>query len=72
MRLLIAEDDAALGPRLRDRLAREGYAVDLAVDGIDAGHLGATEPYDAVILDLGPTDSSCCANGGRQATRYRC
>lgn len=53
MRLLIAEDDAELGPRLRDRLVHEGYAVDLAVDGVDAGHLGATEPYDAVILDLG-------------------
>ncbi|HRO58729.1 MAG TPA: response regulator transcription factor [Burkholderiaceae bacterium] len=53
MRLLIAEDDAELGPRLRDRLMREGYAVDLAADGVDAGHLGATEPYDAVILDLG-------------------
>ena len=51
--LLIAEDDAELGPRLRDRLVREGYAVDLAADGVDAGHLGATEPYDAVILDLG-------------------
>ena len=34
MRLLIAEDDAELGPRLRDRLVREGYAVDLANDGI--------------------------------------
>lgn len=53
MRLLIAEDDAELGSRLRDRLVREGYAVDLAADGIDAHHLGATEPYDAVILDLG-------------------
>lgn len=53
MRLLIAEDDAELGPRLRDRLVREGFAVDLAADGVDAGHLGATEPYDAVILDLG-------------------
>lgn len=53
MRLLIAEDDAQLGPRLRERLVREGYAVDLAADGIDAGHLGATEPYDAIILDLG-------------------
>ena len=53
MRLLIAEDDAELGPRLRDRLVREGYAVDLAADGVDAGHLGATEPYDAVVLDLG-------------------
>ncbi len=53
MRILIAEDDAALGERLRRRLAREGFAVDLAANGIDAGHLGATEPYDAVILDLG-------------------
>lgn len=53
MRLLVVEDDADLGERLRTRLAAEGYAVDLARDGIDGGHLGATEPYDAVILDLG-------------------
>jgi DNA-binding response OmpR family regulator len=53
MRILIVEDDAALGGRLRARLLREGYAVDLAADGIDGGHLGANEPYDAVILDLG-------------------
>ncbi len=53
MRLLIVEDDARLGERLRARLLREGYAVDLAADGIDGAHLGATEPYDAVVLDLG-------------------
>ena len=53
MRLLVVEDDAALGERLRTRLVAEGYAVDLARDGIDGAHLGATEPYDAVILDLG-------------------
>ena len=53
MRLLVAEDDAELGPRLRERLVRAGYAVDLAANGVDAAHLGATEPYDAVILDLG-------------------
>ena len=53
MRLLIVEDDAALGQGLRSHLASQGYAVDLATDGIDGGHLGATEPYDAVILDLG-------------------
>lgn len=53
MRLLIVEDDAALGKALRARLAREGYAVDLADNGIDGDHLGATEPYDAVVLDLG-------------------
>jgi len=53
VRLLIAEDDAALSGRLRARLAEAGYAVDVAADGIDAAHLGSTEPYDAVILDLG-------------------
>lgn len=53
MRLLVVEDDVALGERLRTRLVAEGYAVDLARDGIDGAHLGATEPYDAVILDLG-------------------
>ncbi len=53
MRLLIAEDDAALADRLRARLADAGYAVDVAADGVDAAHLGSTEPYDAVVLDLG-------------------
>lgn len=53
MRLLVVEDDPPLGERLRTRLVAEGYAVDLARDGIDGAHLGATEPYDAVILDLG-------------------
>ncbi len=53
MRLLVVEDDVALGERLRTRLVAEGYAVDLARDGIDGAHLGASEPYDAVILDLG-------------------
>ncbi|MCC7325976.1 MAG: response regulator transcription factor [Burkholderiales bacterium] len=56
MRLLIVEDDAKLGNGLRSRLVREGYAVDLADNGVDGGHLGATEPYDAVILDLGLPD----------------
>lgn len=58
MRVLIVEDDAELGPRLRQRLAREGLAVDLAVNGIDGRHLGETEPYDLVILDLGLPDLS--------------
>lgn len=53
MRLLLAEDDPRLGPALRERLIAAGYAVDLCADGIDAEHLGATESYDAVILDLG-------------------
>ena len=53
MRILIAEDDAVLGQQVRRALAAEGHAVDLATDGQDAAHLGAHEPYDLAILDLG-------------------
>ena len=42
MRLLIVEDDDALGQGLRSHLASQGYAVDLATNGIDGAHLGAT------------------------------
>ena len=53
MRLLLIEDDPALGPELRNALSREGYAVDLVADGVHAGQMGETEPYDLVVLDLG-------------------
>lgn len=53
MRLLVVEDDAALRAGLKQALEHAGYAVDTADNGEDAGHLGDTEPYDAVVLDLG-------------------
>ena len=53
MRLLIAEDEPELAAQLRDSMSQAGYAVDLTGDGEEALHLGNTEPYDAVILDLG-------------------
>lgn len=53
MRLLLVEDDTQLAGGLRQDLSRQGYAVDLADNGIDAEHLGRSEPYDAIILDLG-------------------
>ncbi|TVQ35512.1 MAG: DNA-binding response regulator [Geminicoccaceae bacterium] len=53
MRLLIAEDEPELAEQLKDAMSDAGYAVDLAFDGEEALHLGQTEPYDAVILDLG-------------------
>ena len=53
MRILIVEDDPSLGRQLEDRLTSEGYAVELATDGEEAQFLGETEPYDAVVLDLG-------------------
>jgi len=53
MRVLLVEDDPALGDATARALRAEHFAVDIATDGEDAGHLGATETYDAVVLDLG-------------------
>ncbi|WP_374435433.1 response regulator transcription factor [Inhella sp.] len=53
MRVLLVEDDTQLREPLRRTLLEAGYAVDEAATGPDALHLGQTEPYDAVVLDLG-------------------
>jgi len=53
MRLLVVEDDPDLSEQLVDALRDAGYAVDLTGDGEEAQFLGETEPYDAVVLDLG-------------------
>ena len=53
MRVLVVEDSAALAGQLRAALAAAHLAVDLASDGEEALFLGETEPYDAVVLDLG-------------------
>jgi two-component system OmpR family response regulator len=53
MRILIVEDDLAVQRLLVAAMGGAGYAVDVAGDGEDAYHLGATESYDAIILDLG-------------------
>ncbi len=53
MRVLIVEDDADLARQLSETLEDTGYAVDLADNGEDGHFLGDTEPYDAVILDIG-------------------
>lgn len=53
MRLLVVEDDQDLNRQLVSVLSQAGYAVDAAFDGEEGHFLGDTEPYDAVILDLG-------------------
>jgi two-component system OmpR family response regulator len=53
MRILVVEDDPDLNRQLNDALTDAGYAVDTARDGEEGQYLGDTEPYDAVILDLG-------------------
>ncbi|HFC93271.1 MAG TPA: response regulator transcription factor [Leucothrix mucor] len=53
MRLLLVEDDTELSQSLRLELKKQGYAVDIANNGIDAEFMGNEEPYDIIILDLG-------------------
>lgn len=53
MRILVVEDDQDLNRQLCDALTEQGYVVDRAFDGEEGHFLGDTEPYDAVILDIG-------------------
>jgi len=53
VRLLIIEDDKDLNRQLASALEDAGYAVDRAFDGEEGHFLGDTEPYDAVVLDIG-------------------
>jgi len=53
MRILVVEDDVNLNRQLVEALQEAGYVVDKAVDGEEGHFLGDTEPYDAVILDIG-------------------
>ena len=53
MRLLVVEDDKTLNKQIVTALEQAGYAVDTAMDGEEGQFLGETEPYDAIILDLG-------------------
>ncbi len=53
MRLLIVEDDVDLNRQLVAALEEAGYAVDKAFDGEEGHFLGDTEPYDAIVLDIG-------------------
>ncbi|WP_305986391.1 response regulator transcription factor [Roseibium sp. MMSF_3544] len=53
MRILVVEDDTDLNRQLVAALEEAGYVVDSVADGEDGHFLGDTEPYDAVVLDLG-------------------
>ncbi|MES0863713.1 response regulator transcription factor [Ruegeria sp. SCPT10] len=53
MRILLAEDEPQLCEQVKKLLGSEGRVVDVANNGTDALHLGSTEPYDMIILDIG-------------------
>ncbi|MFS8136794.1 MAG: response regulator [Thermomonas sp.] len=53
MRILLAEDDAAIAAALKHALVDCGYAVDHVSDGADADTALRCDPYDLMVLDLG-------------------
>jgi two-component system OmpR family response regulator len=53
LRLLVVEDDKDLNRQLVNAFEQAGYAVDRAFDGEEGWFLGDTEPYDAIVLDIG-------------------
>ena len=53
MKILLVEDDAALGHAMSTSLNRAGYTVNWAHDGYEADVALHDNVYEAVILDLG-------------------
>ncbi|MBI4754157.1 MAG: heavy metal response regulator transcription factor [Betaproteobacteria bacterium] len=52
MKILIVEDEPKTGAYVRQGLTEAGFVVDLARDGMDGLHLGLTEDYDLMVLDV--------------------
>jgi DNA-binding response OmpR family regulator len=52
VRVLVVEDEVGLADGLRRGLVADGFAVDVAHDGVDGLHLAREHPYDAIVLDL--------------------
>ncbi|MEO5494999.1 MAG: response regulator transcription factor [Sphingomonas sp.] len=51
MRILLAEDDDETAAFVERGLGELGHVVTRVADGEDAVHLGATEGFDAIVLD---------------------
>lgn len=52
MRILVVEDDAAMAAAVKRGLEAEGYAVDVAPDGLEGEWLAQENAYDAAVLDV--------------------
>ena len=52
MRILVVEDDPNTARFVKQGLAEEGHAVDVAADGEEGSHLARVNPYDLIILDI--------------------
>lgn len=53
MRMLVVEDDANLRAQLVRHFREDAWVVEEAADGREALYLGAENPYDIALVDLG-------------------
>ncbi|SDA22316.1 response regulator transcription factor [Sphingomonas sp. NFR15] len=51
MRILLAEDDSDIASYVEQGLGELGHVVTRVTDGEDALHIGATECFEAIVLD---------------------
>jgi DNA-binding response OmpR family regulator len=52
MRVLVVEDEAALAEGVRRGLEAEGFATDVAANGVDGLWMAREHAYDAIVLDI--------------------
>jgi DNA-binding response OmpR family regulator len=52
MRILVVEDEPGIAEALQRGLTADGFAVDVAADGVDGLHLARSNPYVAIVLDI--------------------
>lgn len=52
MRILVVEDEVGIAEALQRGFTADGFAVDVAADGVDGLWLAQNNPYAAIILDI--------------------
>jgi DNA-binding response OmpR family regulator len=52
MRILVVEDEKGLASALKRGLEGDGFAVDVALDGVTGLWQAKENPYDAIVLDI--------------------
>lgn len=52
MRILVVEDNKRLSDSLRRTLEDDGYAIDIAHDGLDGEEMALMGAYDIIVLDI--------------------
>src|SRR5262245_40737752 len=52
MKVLIVDDETKTADYLKQGLAEQGYAVDVARTGLEGEHLAVERDYDVIVLDV--------------------